>query len=249
MAEKYEDIKELFQRNDTCVIIDNTRKQEVVRQVKLQQKESSAFMTGGRILKYHICYMDKTILLLHMAVCVGIVFWGSSQHWGQICMIVSGALGALSLLEVGNMFFSKMAELGESCYFNVRQLMSFQMVYSGVLSLMTLLVTTVIAGKKYQLALLNTGLYIMVPFVFTACICMTVMLMETGRRNLLPLTAASIFSVLFWSVTSAIPRLYETSALIFWIAALAAGTGILTIQIRKFFKALDKGEIICADWN
>jgi hypothetical protein len=43
------------------------------------------------------------------------------------------------------------------------------------------------------------------------------------------------------------PRLYEASALVFWIAALVAGMGIFVLQMKWFFEILDKGEIVCAD--
>lgn len=249
MGEQYSDIKELFDKNDKSVIIDASRKQETSEHVKRNLIKQSALSMGSnwQILKCQIYYMDKTILVIHLAICLGIMIWGSCQQWGQISMIVSGALGALSLLEVGNLFFSRMAELGESCYFNVRQLTAFQMVYSGVISLVTLLSTTFFAGLKYQLDLMKIGLYILVPFVFTECVCLTVMLMGVGRRNLLPLVAAGIFSALFWGVLASIPNLYETSALIFWVLTLLVGLGILSIQVRRFFNALDKGEIICAD--
>lgn len=254
MAEKYDDIRHLFCECDKCVIIDDAKKQEAIKQLRQNQAEQPVLSTGRgwqrinwRMLKYQIYYMDKTILSIHLTVCLGIVIFGCCQQWDQISMIVSGALGALSLLEVGNLFFAGMSELGESCYFNVRQLTAFQMVYSGVISLTTLLATTVSAGLKYQLDIMQTGLYIMVPFVFTECICMTVMIMEIGRRNLLLLVAAGIFSALFWSVLSSIPDLYGASALVFWVLALMAGLGILAVQIRRFFSALDKGEILCAD--
>lgn len=254
MAEKYHDIKNLFHENDKRVTIDDAKKQEAIKRLQLERREQM-FMASKRswplknyqVLKSQIYYMDKTILTIHLIVCLGIVFLGSCRHWGQISMIVSGALGALSLFEVGNLFFTGMTELGESCYFNVRQLAAFQMVYSGVISLVALLLTTVSAGLKYQLDLLQTGLFILVPFVFTECVCMTVMLLEIGRRNLLLLVAVGIFSALFWCVLSSIPDLYETSALVFWGVALMAGVGILAVQISRFFNALDKGEIVCAE--
>ncbi|MDE7200542.1 MAG: hypothetical protein K2O91_01235 [Lachnospiraceae bacterium] len=249
MGEKHDDIKELFDKNDRSVIIDDFRKQETLMHVRTNLEKKSALMIGSnwQILKYQIYYMDKTILIIHLTVCLVILFLGNCQVWGQISMIVSGALGALSLLEVENMFFSKMTELGESCYFNVRQLTAFQMAYSGLISLVTLLLTTVSASLKYQLDIMKIGLYILVPFVFTECICMTIMIMGIGRRNLLPIVAVGIFSALFWGVLTAIPGLYEASALVFWGIALIAGTGILIIQVMRFFRALDKGEIVCAD--
>ncbi|MDE6621627.1 MAG: hypothetical protein K2K74_14315 [Lachnospiraceae bacterium] len=247
MGEKYDDIKELFDINDRSVIIDDSRKQETLMYVKRNLKEQSALTIGWQRLRYQIYYMDKSILIVHLMVCMGILIFGTCRQWGQISMIISGALGALSLMEVENLFFSRMAELGESCYFNVRQLTAFQMVYSGVISLVTLILTTMVSGLKYQLDIMKTGFYILVPFVFTECICMTVMLTGIGRRNLMPLVAVGIFSALFWGVLAAIPKLYEASALAVWSIALIVGAGILTIQIRRFFSALDKGEIVCAD--
>ncbi len=254
MAEKYDDIREIFCKYDASLLIDDARKQETLEQLQLDQK-AQAMLSPGRnrkhldfaILKYQFCYMDKTILFLHLAVCLGIIFLGRYRHWDQIAMIVSGVLGALSLLEVGNLFFAGMTELGESCYFNVRQLTAFQMVYSGVISLAALMITTVSTGLKYQLDIIRTGLYILVPFVFTEWICLTVMISEAGRRNLLLLIAAGIFSGGFWAVLSSIQVLYESSALVFWGMALLAGTGMLAMQVRRFFNALDKGEILCAD--
>lgn len=249
MGEKYEEIRELFDKNDKRIIIDESFRQETIRCIKIKLEEQSVLTIENKrqLLKYQIHYMDKTILIAHLMICLGILFFGSCQQWEQLSMIVSGALGALSLLEVGNLFFSRVAELGESCYFNVRQLIAFQMAYSGVISLVTLLLTTFSASLKYQLDIMKTGLYILVPFVFTEGICMAVMSMGIGRRNLLPLIAAGIFSALFWSVLATIPSLYEASALVFWGVALIAGIGILAIQVRRFFIALDKGEIICAD--
>ena len=128
MADKYDDIRELFHRVDKSVRIDSAKKQETfahIEQIRLTQTEQSAlppendFRTKvrvkARILKSQIYYMDKTILAIHLMVCLGIIFLGSCRQWGQISMIVSGALGALSLFEVGNLFFSGMTELGESC--------------------------------------------------------------------------------------------------------------------------------------
>lgn len=249
MGEKYGDIKGLFDKNDRYVVIDAAKKQETRNLIKRQEKEQRNFVSANKwqMIKMQVCYMDKTILLVHLAACFGTVILGNSRNWEQISMIVASALGALSLLEVGNMFYSGMTEIGESCYFNVRQLAAFQMVYSGLFSLAALLLATVSASLKYQLHIMKTGIYILVPFVFTECICMTVMLMETGRRNLLFFVAAGVFSALFWSVLASIPSLYAVTALALWGLALIVGIGIFVVLIRRFFNALDKGELLCAD--
>lgn len=248
MGENYRDIKDLFDKSDRNVIIDVARKQDTCGRVSTMPKRQPVLRRSTwQILKYQIYYMDKTILIIHMVICLVILFLGSCRQWGQISMIVSGMLGALSLLEVANLFFRGMTELGESCYLNVRQLTAFQMVYSGVISLAALLFTTVSAGLKYQLDIMRTGLYVLVPFVFAECICMTVMITEVGRRNLLLHVAVGIFSGGFWGVLSLIPELYTASALMFWGVALMTGIGFFVVQLNRFFNALDKGEILCAD--
>lgn len=245
--QKEKELRALFQKSDTSVIIDRTKKCETQIQIQRCQHTEPVRKSRWRILIHQICYMDKTVFLIHLMVCAGVFLWGHGAQWERISMIAAGALGALSLLEVGNMFFQGTTELAESCYFNASQLAAFQMAYSGLLSLAVLLATTVYSGLKGQLDILNTGIYTLVPFVFTECVCLTVLLMEAGRRSLLLLVAAGVFSALFWGVLTLVPRLYEASALAFWGAALAAGTGILMIQLRRFFSALDRGELLCAD--
>lgn len=253
MREKTDDIRDLFVKNDSGVIIDASRKQGTLECVSVQKfEQKNRVSTRWQIIKGQIRHMDKNILWMHLAVCIGIVVlvrtnWFDVQSWEKYGMIFSGALGALSFLEVGSMFFSKMTELEAVCYFNVRQLATFQMTYSGLLSLAALMIFTVFANIRLEKNLMVTGIYILVPFVFTECVCMTVMLTEIGRRNILLLIAVGIFSTFFWGILASIPMLYEASATIFWTVALLAGIGIFAVQIKRFFRVLDKGEIICAD--
>jgi len=253
MREKTDDIRDLFVKNDSGVIIDVSRKQKTLECVSAQEfEQKNRVSTRWQIIKGQIRHMDKNILWMHLAVCIGIVVlvwtnWFDVQSWEKYGMIFSGVLGALSFLEVGSMFFSRMTELEAVCYFNVRQLATFQMTYSGLLSLAALMIFTVFANIRLEKNLMVTGIYILVPFVFTECVCMTVMLTEIGRRNILLLIAVGIFSTFFWGILASSPMLYEASATIFWTVALLAGIGIFAVQIKRFFRVLDKGEIICAD--
>lgn len=244
--EKYKAVKEMFDKSDTCVMIDMTKKQELQSLIKEYGEAdcTSIAVNKWQLFWMQVYYMDKTIFLIHLTACFATIFIGKRcQYWGQLSVIASSVLGALSLFEVGNLFFSRMTELGESCYLNMRQLAAFQMVYSGLLSLAALLVTTVSVDLRLHWNILN----IMVPFVFTECVCLTVILTEAGRRNLLLLAAAGIFSALFWSVFAAIPGLYEASAFVFWGVALIVGTGIFVMLLGRFFSAMDQGELLCAD--
>jgi len=253
MREKIDDIRDLFLKNDSRVIIDASKKQETQKYIRAQKfEQENSINTRWQMIKGQMQHMDKNILWIHLAVCVGIIVfvwtdWFRIQYWEKYGMIFSGVLGALSFLEVGSMFFSRMTELEAACYFNVRQLAAFQMTYSGLLSLAVLLIFTIFANIRLEKNLIVMGIYILVPFVFTECVCMTVMLTEIGRRNILLLIAAGIFSTFFWGILASRPILYEASATVFWVAALFAGIGIFAVQIKRFFHVLDKGEMICAD--
>ncbi|MDE7322358.1 MAG: hypothetical protein K2N73_06435 [Lachnospiraceae bacterium] len=240
-------IKEMFEESDKIVIINNAKKQDALKQINLREGAASEQKSKWQILKIQIYYMDKTILLMHMMVCIGIVLLEKWQYRNRFSMIFACVLGALSLLEISNMLFSGMTELEESCYFNVRQIVVFRMTCSGIISLAALLAAFVSAGMKSKTSVVETGLYMLVPFVFTECVCMTVMVTEIGRRSKMFSVAAGIFSMLFWGVLSTIPSLYETSTFAFWGIAFFAGTGILAIQTKRFFDALEKGDILCVN--
>lgn len=249
MGEGYSKIKRMFAESDISVMIDDTKKQETLAKIKTNMWEQASILPNSRwqIIKIQVFYMDKFILLMHLAVCIGIVLLGSWQYWEQLSMIFACVLGALSLLEVSVTFLSGMTELAESCYYNVRQIVVFQMACSGITSMTALLIAFVYAGFINKSLAIETGLYMLVPFVSTECIYMAVMLSESGRRNKMLLVAVGVFAVLFWSTLSSIPSLYETSAIVFWGMAFLAGTGIFVMQIKRFFSALEKGEILCVD--
>ncbi len=253
MREKTDIIKDLFVKSDRNVIVDVSKKQETFKCIGVQKTEQENKISSWRqIVKGQIRHMNKNILWMHLAVCVSVVVlvwtnWFDIQSWEKYGMIFSGVLGALSFLEVGSMFFSKITELEAACYFNVRQLVTFQMAYSGILSLAALMIFIIFANSRLEKDIITTGIYILVPFVFTECICMTVMLTEIGRKNILLLVAVGIFSAFFWGIFAFMPVLYRTSAIGFWIVALFVGIGIFCLQIKYFLRVLDKGEILCAD--
>lgn len=106
-----DDIKKLFEENDRNVIINASRKQETMQCIRAQNTSIKNIPT---VRWYHIVrgqfhYMDKSILYIHLAVCISMVCfvwtdWYELQSWEKYGMIFSGVLGALSILETGSMF-------------------------------------------------------------------------------------------------------------------------------------------------
>ena len=74
MREKTDDIRDLFVKNDSGVIIDVSRKQGTLECVSVQKfEQENRVSTRWQIIKGQIRHMDKNILWMHLAVCAGIV--------------------------------------------------------------------------------------------------------------------------------------------------------------------------------
>ena len=164
-------------------------------------------------------------------------------------MIFSGVLGSLSVLEVGKVYFAKLSELSETCFFNVRQMAAFDMIVSGIINLSVLSAVILFVGLQWKIWLLQIGLYILVPFIFAQCVCLGVLLTESGRKNGWLTAVAGIFLSVVYAILASTPRLYTASALFIWAIALVVGVVTLGIQIKALFTEINKGEILCTNWN
>lgn len=120
MREKTDDIRDLFVKNDSGVIIDVSRKQGTLECVSVQKfEQENRVSTRWQIIKGQIRHMDKNILWMHLAVCAGIVVlvwtnWFDVQSWEKYGMIFSGVLGALSFFGSWQYVFFKNDGVGGS---------------------------------------------------------------------------------------------------------------------------------------
>ena len=74
MREKINEVKEIFVKNDSNVIIDASKKRETLEYVKVRTLEQeNKISSWWQIIKGQIRHMDKNILWMHLAVCAGIV--------------------------------------------------------------------------------------------------------------------------------------------------------------------------------
>lgn len=166
-------------------------------------------------------------------------------------IIFSGVMGALAPCGIHKSLASKMAELGETCFFNTKQMVALQMVYSGIINLVLLIVGICFVGIKWQVGLLQIGLYILVPFFFSCCCCLGALLTAIGRRSQYTFVVVSMFAGVFFMVLASKPQIYKTSALSFWGVALVVGIFMFVMQIKILFHHIEKGEKLCSytKWN
>ncbi|MDE6388006.1 MAG: hypothetical protein K2L82_09400 [Lachnospiraceae bacterium] len=257
MMKNNSDIKSLFASADSRLTIDTGRKQNTLELIRTQieHKEIRLVCSNRRIWLNQFRYADRNMLLVHLSGCIFILFLMllmnakgiDNQFMLVASTILAGVLGAFSILEVSRICFSKLSEISESCFFNISQMTAYDMVFSGLINLCALSAIILFAGFQWKIRLIQIGLYILVPFIFTQCVCLGVLLTEIGRRNVWLIAAIGGFLSVFYVILASMPRLYTESVLFIWVIALLAGAAIFAMQIHTLFKEIGKGEILCTN--
>ena len=148
------EIKNLFAKADEQVHVDEIRKQKTYyAMIEEMEKQRSPMMSTKNILFHQFWYMDKLFFAVYgVLICLGIIFITALQYTGlnqngmiTVCMVGAGILSITSISVIDKLFFGKMAELGESCYFNTKQCVAAWLVLSGMINVMILFL---IAGYK-----------------------------------------------------------------------------------------------------
>ena len=253
------DIKSMFASADALLPINAERKRNTLQRLQQEIADKKVLLVSNRrkIWLNQMRYADRSMICFHLLGCIIMLLLIVMMDVRQIdsesiiaaSMILAGVLGTLSVLEVGKVCFARLSELSETCFFNVRQMAAFDMILSGILNLTALSAGILFVGFRWKIWLIQIGLYIMVPFIFAQCVCLGVLLTETGRKNGWLTAVAGLFLSVVYAILASTPLLYTTSALFIWAIALVVGAVILGLQTKALFTAIYKGEILCANWN
>ncbi len=251
MKKLEKDIREQFRITDRIILIDQQRKEDTLLflQKEISRKKTVKIYGKKGILIRQFRYMDKSMLGIHAVFCIIALFVMFLQQEEKnilfVSTIISGILGVISILIIGRIFFSGIVELGESCYFNVRQMVAFQMFLSGITNLTVLSVIILFVGIRWKMDLYRIGLYLFVPFLITECCCLMTVLSEVGRKNSCLLMVTGAFAIAFNCILVSMPDLYRMTALTVWGIAFAAGLLLFAVQVGILFRGIEKGEILC----
>lgn len=253
MENKY--LKKVFRESELVISIDKERKEKTLNLLseEINRTKNIFLYDKKKIIKNQFIYMDKTVLLGNIAgrfimVAFAFIFYNfrlNNREVITLYSILASIISVLSLAGISKMFSSSNSELEGSCYFNTKQMITLQMVFSGIINLAVLLMVTIILGYKMQMAFVQLGLYVFVPYVFTQCCCLCTFLTKTGRQSSYILFGVGLFTCVIFSMVAIIPKVYLMSAMIFWVIAFIVGVLMLSIQIKIFFHEIEKGELLC----
>lgn len=250
-------LKSAFKAADACLEIDEQIKLSALETLReeIARKQIRLLSDRRKIWQNQLRYTDRSMFFFHLAggalLLVVLILMSTRgiepEYMIALAMTLSGVLGFLSILEVGGICFARMAELGDTCFFNIRQMAAFGMVFSSIVNLAVLTAGILFVSFQWKIRLIQIGLYVLVPFLFTQCVCLGVLLTEAGRRNNWLIAAVGISLSAFYAALASTPRLYTESALLVWGGALAAFGVIFGVQVKILFTEIGKGEILCTN--
>ena len=253
---KNSEIKNLFARADAQISVDDTRRQKTYQaMLDEMKKQSIPAMSEKNILLHQFWYMDKTFFIVYGAlICLGMFFIVALQSFGvnqnemvTVCMAGAGILGIASIGVIDKLFFGKMGELGESCYFNTKQCVAAWLVLSGMINIVILLLTAGYLNYHWKVGLLQVELYILTPYLVSGIIALGILSMETRGKKAALFGMSVIFLTVSDAVIGSMPGALLAAALWIWAAAFLLAGLLFGIQIKKLLTRMDKGEVLCTN--
>ena len=249
-------IKNLFIKADEQVHVDEIRKQKTYHaMIEEMEKPRMPMMSVKNILFHQLWYMDKLFFVVYgVLICFGMIAIAALQYAGvhqneiiMVCMVGAGILSITSICVIDKLFFGKMAELGESCYFNTKQCVAAWLVLSGMINIMMLVLTAGYLNYHWKVGLLQVGLYILTPYLVSSITALGILSMETRRKNSSLFGMSAIFLSISYGVIGSIPGVLFATVLWIWGVAFLLSGLLLVMQIKKLLCKMEKGEVLCTN--
>ena len=254
------EIKHLFKRADAQVHIDEARKKKThqammmeMEKQKINKQRIEMRMSIKNILLQQFQYMDKLFFYVYGGlICMGIIFIAVLQHTQvnkneiiTVCMVGAGILSITSIGVIDKLFFEKMAELGSTCYLSTKQCVAIWMVLSGMVNVVVLFLLAGYINGRWSVGLIQVGLYILTPYLMSAVIALGILSMEVGRKHSFLFGISGIFLSIGYGVIGTIPGVLLATAIWLWAAAFIVSIVLFTIQIKRLFNHMEKGDVLC----
>lgn len=166
----------------------------------------------------------------------------------QWTSVIAAWMGVAGCSQLSRHFAKGMAELEQSCYFNLAQMWTIRMVLTGLVDLMILTLCSGRIAERTDMPFGAVCLYVLVPFVLANVCCMLFFTaLRGGRSRYVQLVLAFVTGILS-AVPSVTPsEAYAQSSLWVWAAALAGGAGFYLWQLRCMYGKIKRGDVVC--WN
>lgn len=166
-------------------------------------------------------------------------------QWISVLAAWMGVAGCGSL---GRHLSRGMAELEQSCYFNLPQIWTIKMALTGTIDILVLTLCSGRIAEKVSVPFAQVCVYVLVPFVLSNGSCLLFFTALRGGRGRYGQMVMAFVTAVFAAVPNTIPLdAYRQAVLWVWVLALVCGIGICLWQLRRMYGGIRRGEVIC--WN
>ncbi len=200
-------------------------------------------MSIGQLVLSQAAYIRRWVWAVSLLLFAGMVGLAEGINLDAIWMLssVMPFAALLVMVEFARSSAYGMAELELSTRFSLRTILLARMVLLGAVQLFGLLLTIPAAGMD----ILQNGVYLLVPYLFTAVLSLMVVRRLHGKESLYACCSISVFvSVLCPMSGRFVPVLYEEQNVVLWAAAavlLVAGL------VKEYRETMNRWEEIL--WN
>lgn len=163
----------------------------------------------------------------------------------MVCSVFMVLTGNVCLNGIGRLFSWHMAELEQTLYLNLKQMVGIQMLLAGVMDLLVLSLFVIFCGGRNESGTAAYLLYMLVPFLWSDILYLHMLTaLRGGMRGYRQLSAGLISAVL--AVFPAfLEDSYHPEYLTIWGIIAAAGIGILIFEVRRLLGKIEGGEGLC----
>ncbi len=161
------------------------------------------------------------------------------------CSVFLVFAGNICLSRVAGLFSWHMAELEQTLYLNLKQMVCIRMLEAGIADLIILAVFLAAADGKNSAGIIISLTYMLVPFLWSDIFYLH---MLAGLRN-----TSSVFRSFTLGLLCGIPALfpilwesiYSPEYLIIWQILAIAGIFMFAAEIRRLLSSIENGDSIC----
>ena len=158
------------------------------------------------------------------------------------------AVGSLILVqELGKHFSCRMAELEQSCYFNLSQLWLIRVLSISGTDVLAAFLLGGVRANAYGFGWFPFAVYVLTPFFVGNMALLAVAERARGKNGIFTVAGAFLAGAGF-ALQAVFPRIYEKGWLPLWLIILAAAVCIAAWQVKRICENMEgRGETVC--WN
>lgn len=233
------------------------RKREAFEVLEAAAKEKTICYKPSffELFRIQLQYISPTFWVIQGAFLAAVVFLleRTNRMGGELCSylwwgsLTAAWMGAAVCGELGRHLSRGMAELEQSCYFNLPQLWTMRMILSGSVDIILLGVCSGGIARSAGAPLGQVCVYLLAPFVLSNLCCLWAVTAFRGGRSRYGGLLMAFMTVLLARTLSLRPEAYEAEHFGVWVAALLFGMGLWIKQLRQCYRKIARGEILC--WN